>query len=279
MIYFEDQRQQPRAPHPPQPGRPIRNTGRTWARWSMGLVCMSIAVYAVFTVFGIFELFKYSSGLSPDDAESAMQQNIDDIAMGILLPIDSVILFFMAAVVTVLHRGARKSEFGATRMTKAAMVMTIGSFVLSLFKFSVMFQIMFSMIGYTASGGYNAPTAGSSSGLHNPSTTAPKGDVHVAPTFTSLKPLMAQDAIGNLRASVTGVIDAASLERLKLEDGGLNTSGLMFELVRTDGVRLDMCFKAKVIAPDGSFTTGQYHSPVRPGEIADAVFVPHCDGS
>lgn len=243
----------------------------------MGLVSMSIAVYAVFTVFGISELFNYSSGLSPDDAESKMQQSMDDIAAGILLPIDSIILFFMAAVVTVLHRGSRKSEFGATRMTKAAMSITIGSFVLSLFKFSVMFQIIFSMIGYTAS------TAGSSSGLHNPSATAPKGDVHVAPSFTSLKPLMAQDAIGNLRASVTGVIDAASLERLKLESelesGRLNTRGLMFQLVRTDGVRLDMCFRPKAIAPDGSFTTNQYHSPVRPGEIADAVFVPHCDGS
>lgn len=239
----------------------------------MGLVSMSIAVYAVFTVFGISELFNYSPGLSPEDAESAMQQSIEDTALGILLPIDSIILFFLAAVVTVLHRGSRKSEFGATRMTKAAMSMTIGSFVLSLFKFSVMFPMLFNALGYGVS------IAGSSSGLHNPSATAPKGDVHVAPSFTSLKPLMALDAIGNLRASVTGVVDAASLERLKLDSGRLNTSGLMFQLVRTDGVRLDMCFRPTAIAPDGSFTTNQYHSPVRPGEIADAVFVPHCDGS
>jgi hypothetical protein len=60
---------------------------------------------------------------------------------------------------------------------------------------------------------------------------------------------------------------------------GHRDSELMFELVRTDGVRLDMCFKPKGIAPDGRFKTGQYHSPVDPGEIASAVFVPNCNGS
>jgi hypothetical protein len=338
---------------------------------------MLIAVYAVYTAFGVSKLFSYSVGLSPDDAELAWQQSIDDVAMGILLPIDSIILFVLSAVVTALHVGARKSEIGATRMTKTGMVVTLGSFVLSLFKFSVFFPMLFSSIGYGASMAHSSPDrhapSAYSSDLHAPSDKeyvlsdveligytsdakrvtasikntssydwesatvnfvlkdaagkacyradhevkyigkgqaaqlstgriethmltqpncratavtmvvtqfdadsrspkAPGNDAQPAPSFTSLKPLVEPDAIGNLGASVTGIVDGAST-------GRLNTGDLMFELVRADGVRLDMCFKPKVIAPDGSFITGRYHSPVGPGEITSAVFVPNCNGS
>jgi hypothetical protein len=335
---------------------------------------MLIAVYAVCTAFGVPELFSYSAGLSRDDAELARQQSIEDIATGILLPIDSIILFVLSAVVTALHVGARKSEFGATRMTKTGMFVTLGSFVLSLFKFSVFFPMLFSSIGYGASMAHSSPdlhapsaeeyvlsdveligytsdakrvtasikntssydwesvtvdfvledaagkacyradqevkyvgkgqaaqlstgrietymlsqpscratavqTAVTQFDADSRSTKAPENNAHRTPSFTSVKPLIEPDALGNLSASVTGVVDGASLKHLNLETGRLDTGELMFELVRADGVRLDMCFKPKVIAPDGSFTTSRYHSPVGPGEIASAVLVPNCDGS
>lgn len=335
---------------------------------------MLISVYAVYTAFGVSEVFGYSAGLSHDDAELAKQQSTEDIAIGILLPTDSIILFLLLAVVTALHVGARKSAFGITWMTRTGMLVTLGSFVLSLFKVSVLFPMLFSMIGFGVS------TASSPSDLHAPSAKeyvlsdiklitytsdanrvtasvtntssydwesvtvdfilkdaagkacyranqqlkyigqgqvaqlvsgridtymlsqpscgvaavtaavtgfdvdsrsakAPENDVHQAPVFTSLKPLLEPDTLGILRASVTGVVDRTSLEKLDLTTGSQDTSEFMFELVRTDGVRLDMCFKPKVIAPDGSFITGPYHSPVDQGEIASAVFVPNCDGS
>lgn len=104
------------------------------------------------------------------------------------------------------------------------------------------------------------------------SAKAPENEVHQAPVFTSLKPLLEPDTLGILRASVTGVVDRTSLKQLDLKTGSQDTSSeFMFELVRTDGVRLDMCFKPKVIAPDGSFITGGYHSPVDQGDIASGT--------
>ncbi|MGO4190592.1 hypothetical protein AB4Y67_02875 [Arthrobacter sp. YAF17] len=335
---------------------------------------MLIAVYAIYTAFGVSEVFGYSAGLSYDDAELVKQQSAGDVAMGMLLPTDSILLFLLLAVVTALHVGARKSVFGITWMTRTGMLVTLGSFVLSLFKISVLFPLLFSMIGFGVS------TAGSPSDLHAPSakeyvlsdvelitytsganrvtgsvtntssydwetvtvdfilkdkagkacyranqqlkyigqgqvaqlvtgrietymlaqpscgatavtmavtgfdvdsrsTKDPENDAPQVPAFTSLKPLLEPDTLGMLRASVTGVVDRTSREQLDLKTGSQDTSEFMFELVRTDGVRLDMCFKPKVIAPDGSFMTGRYHSPVDQGVIASAVFVPHCDGS
>lgn len=352
------------------PRRPRRN--KFWL--SVGLVSISISIYAVYTAFGVSEVFGYATGLSHDDAEVVRQQSTEDIAIGMLIPIDSIILCLLLAVVTILHRAARKSAFGITWMTRTGMLVTLGSFVLSLFKVSVLFPMLFSAAAFGVS------IANSPSDLHTPSAEeyvlsdvqlvtytsdakrvtasvtntssydwesvtvdfilrdaagnacyranqdlkyvapgqvaqlvtgridtymfsqpscgvtgvtvavtgfdvdsrsakGPENDVHQAPVFNSLRPRIEPDTLGNLRASVSGIIDGNSLEKLDPKTRSQGTHEFMFELVRTDGVRLDTCFSPKVIAPDGSFVTASYHSPVDQGEIASAVFVPNCDGS
>lgn len=374
LIYLEPQQQQSRVPHPQGGSGLPRRPRRNWFWLSVGLISLLIAAYAVYTALGVSQVFGYSTGLSQDDAERVRQQSIEDIAMAMLLPIDSIILALLLAVVAILHRAARKSSFGITWMTRTGMLVTLGSFVLSLFKVSVLFPMLFSAAAFGVS------IANSPSDLHTPSAEeyvlsdvqlvtytsdarrvtasvtntssydwesvtvdfilkdaagnacyrakqelkyvgqglvaqlvtrridsymfsqptcavtavtatvtgfdvdsraakAPENDGHQAPVFTSLRPLVEPDTLGNLRASVTGVVDGASLEKLDPKTRSQGTREFMFELVRTDGVRLDACFSPKVIAPDGNFVTGSYHSPVDQGEIASAVFVPNCNGS
>jgi hypothetical protein len=92
------------------------------------------------------------------------------------------------------------------------------------------------------------------------------------PAFASLAPVEQEVISGIVELSVAGVVAPESLSVLR--EG--STLPVGFEVVDQQGLRLNWCFEPSDVAPDGSFTTRDFHSPVDPGEFPTVVVVPEC---
>lgn len=92
--------------------------------------------------------------------------------------------------------------------------------------------------------------------------------------FTSLMPFE-EPGIGGgvVKLSVAGTVAPESLEALGMLEEG-NRLPVGFEVIDQQGLRLDWCFEPENIAPDGTFMTDNFHSPVDAGEFRSAVVVP-----
>lgn len=130
--------------HYPVPGvqQPREPAGRR-KQTLLNVLSLLIALYAVNEVLGLSNAFALH-GMTNDDVEIAMESTGWKLLFD---PVGTALLIALLVSVFAIHRKSKKMPWFSNRMTKVGLVTTATAFVLSLFRVSVIFPVVFTSVG------------------------------------------------------------------------------------------------------------------------------------